>query len=64
MTIFLGLNGLGVIFLMYVLVNFLREGRRPRKMPGGMPLSMGIWAGPRCTSLRAQFPKARSAACR
>jgi hypothetical protein len=32
MTIFLGLNGLGVIFLMYVLVNFWREGRRPKKI--------------------------------
>jgi hypothetical protein len=28
MTIFLLLNGLGVAFLMYVLVNFLREGRQ------------------------------------
>ena len=31
MTIFLGLNGLGVIFLMYVLVNFWKEVRRPKK---------------------------------
>ena len=31
MTIFLGLNGLGVIFLMYVLVNFWREGHRPKE---------------------------------
>jgi len=31
MTIFLVLNGLGVIFLMYVLVNFWREGRRTKK---------------------------------
>ena len=31
MTIFLGLNGLGVIFLMYVLVNFWREEHRPKK---------------------------------
>jgi hypothetical protein len=29
MTIFLVLNGLGVIFLVYVLANFLKEGRRP-----------------------------------
>jgi hypothetical protein len=29
MTIFLVLNGLGVIFLVFVLANFLKEGRRP-----------------------------------
>jgi hypothetical protein len=29
MTIFLILNGLGVIFLLYVLANFWKEGRRP-----------------------------------
>lgn len=28
-TIFLVLNGLGVVFLLYVLVNFWKEGRRP-----------------------------------
>ena len=31
MTTFLALNGLGVIFLTYVLVNFWREGHRPKK---------------------------------
>jgi hypothetical protein len=30
MTIFLMLNGLGVVFLVYVLANFWNEGRRPR----------------------------------
>jgi hypothetical protein len=30
MTIFLLLNGLGVAFLLYVLANFLREGRQTR----------------------------------
>jgi hypothetical protein len=29
MTIFLLLNGLGVVFLLYVLANFWLEGRRP-----------------------------------
>lgn len=29
MTIFLALNGLGVVFLLFVLANFWREGRRP-----------------------------------
>jgi len=29
MTIFLALNGLGVVFLLYVLVNFWKEGQRP-----------------------------------
>ena len=28
MTIFLMLNGLGLVFMLYVLVNFLKEGRR------------------------------------
>jgi hypothetical protein len=31
MTIFLLLNGLGVVFLVYVLTNFWREGRRPKR---------------------------------
>jgi hypothetical protein len=30
MTIFLTLNGLGVIFLLYTLANFWRDGRRPK----------------------------------
>jgi hypothetical protein len=30
MTIFLVLNGAGVVFLLYVLANFWREGRRPK----------------------------------
>jgi hypothetical protein len=30
MTIFLVLNGLGVVFLVYVLANFWKEGHRPR----------------------------------
>ncbi len=30
MTIFLVLNGLGVVFLLYVLANFWKEGRRPK----------------------------------
>jgi len=30
-TIFLLLNGLGVVFLLYVLANFWKEGRRPMK---------------------------------
>jgi hypothetical protein len=30
MTIFLILNGLGVIFLLYALANFWRDGRRPK----------------------------------
>ena len=29
MTIFLALNGLGVVFLLYVLANFWMEGHRP-----------------------------------
>ncbi len=29
MTIFLVLNGLGVVFLLYVLANFWKEGHRP-----------------------------------
>ena len=29
MTIFMALNGLGVAFLLYVLANFWKEGRRP-----------------------------------
>jgi hypothetical protein len=28
-TIFLALNGLGVVFLLYVLANFWKEGHRP-----------------------------------
>jgi hypothetical protein len=28
-TIFLMLNGMGIVFLLYVLVNFWREGHRP-----------------------------------
>jgi hypothetical protein len=31
MTIFLVLNGLGVVFLLYVLANFWKEGHRPKK---------------------------------
>lgn len=42
MTIFLILNGLGVIFLLYVLANFWNEGRRPedkaRKYERELPL--------------------------
>jgi len=30
MTIFLMLNGLGVVFLLYVLANFWKEGHRPK----------------------------------
>jgi hypothetical protein len=30
MTIFFVLNGLGVIFLLYVLANFWKEGHRPK----------------------------------
>ncbi len=30
MTIFFVLNGLGVIFLLYVLANFWKEGHRPQ----------------------------------
>lgn len=30
MTIFFVLNGLGVIFLLYVLANFWKEGQRPK----------------------------------
>src|ERR1700722_12125722 len=30
MTIFLVLNGIGVVFMLYVLVNFWREGRQMR----------------------------------
>jgi len=30
MTIFLVLNALGVVFLLYVLANFWKEGRRPK----------------------------------
>jgi hypothetical protein len=30
MTIFYLLNGLGVVFLLYVLANFWKEGRRPK----------------------------------
>jgi hypothetical protein len=30
MTIFLLLNGLGVVFLVYVLANFWNEGRQPK----------------------------------
>jgi hypothetical protein len=30
MTIFLILNGLGVVFLLYVLANFSKEARRPK----------------------------------
>jgi hypothetical protein len=30
-TIFLALNGMGVVFLLYVLVQFWKEGRRPKK---------------------------------
>jgi hypothetical protein len=30
MTIFLALDGLGVVFLLFVLTNFWREGHRPR----------------------------------
>jgi hypothetical protein len=30
MTIFLVLNGLGVVFLLYVLANFWKESRRPK----------------------------------
>jgi hypothetical protein len=31
MLIFTGLSGLGVVFLLYVLVQFWKEGHRPRK---------------------------------
>jgi hypothetical protein len=30
MTIFFGLNGAGIVFLLYVLANFWKEGRRPK----------------------------------
>ena len=30
MTVFFALNGLGVVFLLYVLANFRKECRRPR----------------------------------
>lgn len=30
MTIFLVLNGMGIVFLLYVLANFWKEGHRPR----------------------------------
>jgi hypothetical protein len=32
MTIFLVLNSLGVVFLLYVLANFWREGHRPKNI--------------------------------
>jgi hypothetical protein len=31
MTIFLALNGLGVVFLLYVLAGFWKEGHRPKR---------------------------------
>ena len=34
MTIFFLLNGMGVVFLLYVLGNFWKEGRRPRNSTG------------------------------
>ena len=40
MTIFLLLNGVGVVFLLYVLANFWKEGHRPRS---GTQKSLGAF---------------------
>jgi hypothetical protein len=37
MTIFLILNGMGLIFMLYVLVNFVKEGRRMPRGGARMP---------------------------
>jgi hypothetical protein len=41
MTIFLLLNGLGVVFLLYVLANFWNEGRRPKNNARGYAAEFG-----------------------
>jgi hypothetical protein len=37
MTIFLILNGMGLVFMLYVLVNFVKEGRRTPRGGARMP---------------------------
>jgi len=45
MKIFLLLNGLGVVFLLYVLVNFWREGHQPKNAARKYAMEFGRdWA--------------------
>jgi hypothetical protein len=41
MTIFFLLNGLGVVFLVYVLANFWKEGHRPNSQVGEFAPEVG-----------------------
>jgi hypothetical protein len=44
MTIFLVLNGLGVVFLLYVLANFWKEGRQDTDRKYAMEFRQRDWA--------------------